>query len=87
MFRNSALKKELEESRVMVDQLVDRCANLEILKASLIEFLSEKRAKNIDNLRREKAKARPLEKKVYALEEIGHELAEIQNRIMDLCWD
>ena len=64
-----------------------RVVRAEEAKEALVGFLGRYRVDNLDALRREEAKARPRRHVAYHLTELGHVLAEIQNRIMDGEWE
>lgn len=79
MFGNTKLKRELNS--VLLE--LEECRRVQ---GKLVDYIQGYRLQNDKALRREKGKVRPQEKKVFALEEVGYVLAELQNRVIDGEW-
>lgn len=76
---NAKLKEQLAIMAMERDELYD-------IKDNLVNFLTKERSRIANDLHKEKSKARPREKMVFALEMIASNLAMLQNRILDNDW-
>ena len=76
---NSRLKEQLAIMAMERDELYD-------IKNNLVNFLTKERSRISSDLMKEKTKARPREKMVFALEMIASNLAMLQNRVLDNDW-
>ena len=53
------------------------------LKGQLVDFIGKERTRIHSDLLNEEGKAKPREKMIFALKMIGHNLAMLQNRVLD----
>ena len=76
---NTKLKEQLAIIAMERDDLYD-------IKDNLVNFLTKERTRIASDLQKEKTKARPREKMVFALGMIATNLAMLQNRVLDNNW-
>ena len=73
---NEKLKAQLATTRSKLGREIG-------VKGKLVDFIQGYRMQLANDLRKEQSKKNPLDKKIYAINEKSHLIAEIQNRILD----